>query len=72
MKDSQLKAAHVYAHDPDVFQNEVNEAFRRIVDAGGSVGDILYAIDPSDRSAARGGFGALIVYEIPKGAEVSL
>jgi len=63
--ETTLHVIHVYEHDKRAFELEVNEALRRIVDAGGMIADIQYAIDSSTAQNARGGFGALIVHEIP-------
>ena len=60
--DTPLKVMHVFAHEPGEFEREVNEALRRITEQHCVVGDIKYAIDPTTGSA-RGGFGALIIYE---------
>ena len=60
--DTPLKVMHVFAHDPSEFEREVNEALRRIAEQSYVVGDIKYGIDPTTGSA-RGGFGALIIFE---------
>lgn len=65
MAETNLHVAHVYAHDPSELEKELNEALRRIVSEDGVVGDIKYAIDPSTGSRVRGGFGALVIYELP-------
>jgi hypothetical protein len=61
--DTPVKVMHVFAHDPSEFEREVNEALRRIFESNAVVGDIKYSIDPTTASA-RGGFGALIIYEM--------
>ena len=58
-----IKVMHVFTHDPSEFEREVNEALRRILEQSAVVGDIKYSIDPTT-SSARGGFGALIIYEM--------
>ncbi len=64
--DAPLRVMHVFAHEPGEFEREVNEALRRICDENCVVGDIKYAIDPTTGSA-RGGFGAMIIYEQGEG-----
>ena len=66
--ESPVKVMHVFAHEPTEFEREVNEALRRIFEQSCVVGDIKYAIDPTT-SSARGGFGALIIYELEDGGE---
>lgn len=65
MDETTLRVTHVYAHDPSELEKELNEAIRRIMEEDGVVGDIKYAIDPSTGSGVRGGFGALVIYEVP-------
>ena len=60
--ESPVKVMHVFSHEPKEFEQEVNEALRRILEQHCVVGDIKYAIDPTTNSS-RGGFGALIIYE---------
>lgn len=62
MTEPVVRVLHVYEHDPARFEADVNEALKRIVSEGGVVEELKYAIDPSTRENARGGFGALIVY----------
>lgn len=64
MKKGLVKALHVYEKDPRKFEEDLNEALERLVDRGAVVDEILYAIDPSTEMNKRGGFGALVVYEI--------
>jgi hypothetical protein len=64
MGDTKLSVKHVYSHEPGELEKELNEALRRIDQEGGVVGDIKYAIDPTG-SHVRGGFGALVIYEVP-------
>jgi hypothetical protein len=59
-----LRTRHIYTHDPSELEREVNAAIDRIIEDGGVVGDIKYAIDPSTNPHVRGGFGALIIYEV--------
>lgn len=66
--ESTVKVMHVFAHEPKEFEQEVNEALRRIFDENCVVGDIKYSIDPTT-SSSRGGFGALIIYEFEDGAD---
>lgn len=68
--NTDLKVIHIYEHDRRVFENELNEALRRIVQSEGQVDDIQYAIDSSTPQNARGGFGALVVYELPSGRDL--
>ena len=63
--ETHLKVIHVYEHDKRSFELEINAALVRIVEAGGVVADIQYAIDSSTAQNSRGGFGALIVHEVP-------
>lgn len=65
--ETTVHVRHVYAHDPSEFEREVQEAITRIVGDKGVIGDIKYAVDPSTAGHVRGGFGALIVYEMPVG-----
>ncbi len=63
-----LKVAHVYEHDARKFEENFNLLLDRIVSEDGVVGDIKYASDPATHEERRGGFGALVVYEIPAGS----
>ncbi len=63
MKQTTLRVRHIYEPDGRKFEDEVNEALRRIVAAGGVVGDIKYSTDPTTSDRWRGGYGALIIYE---------
>ena len=65
-----LRATHVYAHDPKTFEGDLNAALERILGERGVVGDIKYVIDPSTSENQRGGFGALVIYEVPKYREI--
>lgn len=62
MTRSMVRVRHVYQTDAAKFEDEVNEALRRIVADDGIVGDIKYATDPPSAHHA-GGYGALILYE---------
>lgn len=64
MSARKLRVAHVYEHDPRTFQNVLNELVGKIVDEGGVVGDIKYVSDPATEVERRGGFGALVIYEM--------
>lgn len=64
--DTEVRIRHVYTHDPSDFENELNEAIVRILKEDGTIGDIKYAVDPSTGPSVRGGFGALVIYEVPK------
>jgi hypothetical protein len=64
MADTKLCVKHVFVHEPGELEKEVNEALRRIEEEEGVVGDIKYAIDPTG-THVRGGFGALLIYEVP-------
>jgi hypothetical protein len=64
--DTIIRIRHVYAHDPSEFEKEINEAVRRIAEQGAVIDEIKYAVDPSTGPHVRGGFGALVIYEIPK------
>lgn len=67
MEDTQLKVRHIYEHQKEMFEAEVNRTLKEIVEEQhGVVGEIQYAIDASTTQNSRGGFGALIVYEVPK------
>jgi hypothetical protein len=64
MQATLVKTKHVYERDPHRFEDDVNEALIRIEEEGGIIDEILYSIDPATDNSRRGGFGALIVYEI--------
>lgn len=67
MKDTQLRVRHVYEHQKEMFEGEVNRVLKEITEEQrGVVGEIQYAIDASTSQNSRGGFGALIVYEVPR------
>jgi len=68
--DRLLRVLHVYEHDSRKFEERLNLELRFIVESGGVVGDIKYASDPATSHERRGGFGALVVYEIDAGAEM--
>jgi hypothetical protein len=59
-----LKVAHVYDHDARRFEEQVNQMLGKIEDDGGTVDEIQYASDAATNMERRGGWGALIVYEI--------
>ena len=61
--DRLLRVAHVYEHDARKFEDLLNQLLDRIVAEDGTVGDIKYASDPASEAEARGGFGALVIYE---------
>lgn len=63
---TRLLVRHVYEHHEAKFEGLINDAVQAIVAEGGTVGDIKYAIDPSTGENQRGGFGALIIYELPE------
>jgi hypothetical protein len=65
--NTRLRVAHVYEHDARKFEEMLNQMLDRIVEQGGSVGDIKYASDVATREERRGGFGALVIYELPAG-----
>ena len=69
MNQPLLRVRHVYAHDRQQFEAEVNEALARIVEHSGVVADIRYSIDPSSHENARIGFGALILFELPESTD---
>lgn len=62
---NRLMVRHVYERDAEKFEADLNEALRRILAQGGVVGDIKYVSDPTSRENPRGGFGALVIYELP-------
>ena len=64
--DRLLKVAHVYEHDARKFEDLLNLLLERVVAEGGVVGDIKYASDSATSAEKRGGFGALVIYELPK------
>ena len=64
MKKGLVKALHIYEKDPRKFESDLNEALERLIGRGAIVDEILYAIDPSTEANRRGGFGALVVYEL--------
>jgi hypothetical protein len=63
MSNGKLMVRHVYTHDGDKLERDLNVALREITSSGGVVMDIKYAIDPSTHENRRGGYGTLIVYE---------
>ena len=58
-----LRATHVYEHDAVLFQDLVNQALARVVEDGGVIHEVQYAIDPSTADNRKGGFGALLIAE---------
>jgi hypothetical protein len=56
----------VYEHDARKFEENLNQLLERILSEDGVVGDIKYASDPATHEERRGGFGALVVYEVPR------
>ena len=69
MKKGIVRALHLYEKDPRKFEDDLNVALGQLVERGAVVDEILYAIDPSTEVNRRGGFGALVVYEIEAEAE---
>lgn len=67
MERSALKVLHVYDHDAGRFEKRLNIAVGRVIAADGSIDEILYAIDPSTADNRKGGFGALLICEVPEG-----
>lgn len=65
MTDIPLRVKHIYEHDPQTFETSVQTALDELLSAGAQVGDIKYVNDPSTAENKRGGFGALIIYEVP-------
>lgn len=65
MAERALRVAHVYEHDARKFEDLLNQLLVKIVSDGGVVGDIKYASDAATSAEKRGGFGALVIYEIP-------
>lgn len=64
--ESKLRVRHVYEHQKEMFEAEVNRVLEEIVEEQrGVVEDIQYAIDASTSQNSRGGFGALITFEVP-------
>ncbi|MCA8961431.1 MAG: hypothetical protein KDC38_12995 [Planctomycetes bacterium] len=59
-----LKVRHVYEHDPADFERSVNVALGEILDAGHTLVDLHYSVDPASHENRRGGFGALILFEV--------
>jgi hypothetical protein len=70
MERNALKVIHVYDHDAARFERRLNLAVGRVIAANGSIDELLYAIDPSTADNRRGGFGALLICEVPEGANV--
>jgi hypothetical protein len=68
--DRLVRVSHVYEHDSRKFEEQLNLELRHIVENGGVIGDIKYASDPATAHERRGGFGALVVYEIRADAEI--
>lgn len=64
--DRLLRVAHVYEHDARKFEDLLNQLLERVVSEGGAVGDIKYASDAASSAERRGGFGALVIYEVPR------
>jgi hypothetical protein len=60
------RAQHVYEKDPRKFEEDLNTALDRLLDRGATIAEIQYQIDPSTDVNRRGGFGALILYEIDR------
>ena len=58
-----LRAVHVYEHDAIEFQEVVNQALAKVVEDGGVIHEVQYAIDPSTADNRKGGFGALLIAE---------
>jgi hypothetical protein len=65
MAANRVLVRHVYEQDAGKFEEEVNEALQRIESDGGLVGDIKYASDAAVSDRRKGGYGALIIYEMP-------
>jgi len=61
----QLQVRHIYDHEPGAFEAELNEALRRLAGDGAVVADIKYSSDPPTEANRRGGFSALILFELP-------
>jgi hypothetical protein len=59
-----LKVAHVFEHDARKFEDLLNQLLRKIETDGGTIDEIKYASDAATSVERRGGFGALVVYEI--------
>ncbi|MBI4818315.1 MAG: hypothetical protein HY791_18770 [Deltaproteobacteria bacterium] len=65
MNDVPVQVKHVYSHDKGEFEANVNAALAEIFANDCMLGDIKYSIDPSTDKNAKGGFGALIIFERP-------
>lgn len=65
MASTIVKVIHIYEHEPHEFAEDLADALRRVSESGGIIDDVKYAIDPSTEINRRGGFGALILYEVP-------
>ena len=59
-----LNVKHIYEHDGEHFEQRLNEALRDIIQGGGVVGDIQYVSDSATSENPRGGFGALVIWEM--------
>ena len=59
-----LRVAHVYEHDARKFEDLVNQMLERIGAEGGVVDDIKYQSDSASSNDRRGGFAALVIYEL--------
>ena len=66
-----VKIRHIYEHDAEQFEARLTELIDGIMDQGGAIDDIKYVSDPATAENSRGGFGALIIYEVPETKEAS-
>ncbi|MEW5851877.1 MAG: hypothetical protein AB2A00_24015 [Myxococcota bacterium] len=63
MKTRGLKVRHVYSHEANAFEAELNTTLREVAASGGEIVDVQYAMDPASQENRRGGFGALVLFE---------
>lgn len=66
MDETTVRVRHIYERDAEKFEADLNEALRRILEQGGVIDDIKYASDPPTEKNKHGGFGALVVFELPR------
>ena len=64
--DMTVQVRHIYERDARKFEEDLNEALARIVAEGGIIGDVKYVSDPASEQNRLGGFGALVLYELPQ------
>ncbi len=68
MSTGPVRVRHIYEREARKFEDDLNEALRRIVEEGGTLFDVKYVSDPPSRESHTGGFGALVIYEVERHA----